>query len=148
MATTHASSEAAYATPRRDGLKAPFASVHHVALITNDMKKTVAFYRNVLGCEIAMGHRMPRPGNERHYFITVAPDTVFAFFEFPDATLPAYKDATLPTTGRAFDHVCFTVESPAAFDAWYQRLQDAGVDNLSPIREMGPGSQAFFFSDP
>jgi uncharacterized glyoxalase superfamily protein PhnB len=34
------------------------------------------------------------------------------------------------------------------FDAWYQRLTDAGVDNLSPIREMGPGSRAFFFSDP
>jgi catechol 2,3-dioxygenase-like lactoylglutathione lyase family enzyme len=134
--------------PDRFGLTAPFAALHHVALVTNDMAKTVAFYRDVLGSEIAMGHRMNRPGNERHYFITVAPNTVFAFFEFPDAELPAYKDATLPSTGRALDHICFMVESDAAFAAWHERLTAAGVDNLSPIREMGPGTQAFFFSDP
>ena len=29
--------------PDRDGLKAPFAMLHHVALITNDMEATVAF---------------------------------------------------------------------------------------------------------
>ena len=52
------------------------------------MKKTVAFYRDVLGSQVAMGHRLPRAGNERHYFITVAPNTMFAFFEFPDAELP------------------------------------------------------------
>ena len=148
MAITEQTKQAAYATPERDGLKAPFASVHHVALVTNDMEKTVAFYRDVLGSEVALGHRMPRAGNERHYFITVAPQTVFAFFEFRDAELPAFKAATLPTTGRAFDYVCFTVESIEQFDAWYQRLSDANVDNLSPVQEMGPGSRAFFFSDP
>jgi len=148
MATTTQPQPTMYATPERDGLKAPFASVHHVALVTHDMKRTVDFYRDVLGSEVALGHRMPRPGAERHYMITVAPGTVFAFFEFPDAKLPDYKAATLPTTGRAFDHVCFTVESMEQFNAWYERLTAAGVDNLSPIQEMGPGSHAYFFSDP
>ena len=82
----------------QNGLPSPFAALHHVAVVTNDMKKTVAFYRDVLGSAVAMGHRLDRPGHERHYFITVAPNTVFAFFEFPDAELPAYKDATLPST--------------------------------------------------
>ena len=31
--------------------RAPFASLHHVALVTNDMRKTVAFYRDLLGGE-------------------------------------------------------------------------------------------------
>ncbi len=91
MATTIQPEPTMYATPERDGLKAPFASVHHVALVTNDMKKTVAFYRDVLGSEVALGHRMPRPGTERHYMITVAPGTVFAFFEFPDANPPTTR---------------------------------------------------------
>ena len=79
------------AMPGQTALNAPFGSLHHVALVTNDMKKTVAFYRDVLGSEVAMGHRLPRTGNERHYFITVAPTTVFAFFEFPDAEMPPTK---------------------------------------------------------
>lgn len=133
--------------PDRNGLKSPFASLHHVALVTNDMKKTVAFYRDLLGGEIAMGHRLPRAGNERHYFITVAPNTVFAFFEFPDAEMPAHKDATLPSTGRALDHISFFAGSNEQFDAWYQRLTEAKVPHLSPIRDMGI-VRAFFFDDP
>jgi len=77
-----------------------------------------------------------------------APGTAFAFFEFPDAKIPDYKAATLPTTGRAFDHVCFTVQSMEQFNAWSERRTAAGVDNLSPIQEMGPDSHAYFFSDP
>lgn len=133
--------------PDRNGLQSPFAALHHVALVTNDMKKTVAFYRDLLGSEIAMGHRLGRPGNERHYFITVAPNTVFAFFEFPDAELPAHKDATLPSTGRALDHIAFFAGSNERFDTWYRRLSEAGVAHLSPIRDMGI-VRAFFFDDP
>ncbi len=147
MATTQHTRPGGHEAADRDGLPSPFMALHHVALVTNDMKKTVAFYRDVLGSEVAMGHRLDRPGNERHYFITVAPNTVFAFFEFPDATMPAYKDATLPSTGRSLDHVCFHVEDDAAFDAWYQRIGDKGVKNRSEIIERGP-SRSFFFSDP
>ncbi len=137
----------AYGLPDRSGLRSPFAALHHVALVTNDMKKTVAFYRDVLGAEVAMGHRLGREGNERHYFITVAPNTVFAFFEFPNAELPAYKEATLPSTGRALDHIAFFAENDAQFDMWYARLAAKGVANLSPLRDMG-FVRAFFFADP
>jgi catechol 2,3-dioxygenase-like lactoylglutathione lyase family enzyme len=126
----------------------PFAGLHHVALVTNDMQKTVAFYRDLLGGEVIMAHRMPRPGNERHYFISVTPTTVFAFFEFPDATLPAHKDATLPSTGRALDHIAFFAPSVASFEAWHRRLTDANVDHLTPIRPLSAGIRAFFFADP
>ncbi|MDQ2784728.1 MAG: VOC family protein [Chloroflexota bacterium] len=133
--------------PDRNGLQSPFAALHHVALVTNDMKKTVAFYRDVLGSEVAMGHRLGRSGNERHYFITVAPNTVFAFFEFPDAAMPAHKDATLPSTGRSLDHIAFFAGSNERFDTWYQRLTEAQAAHLSPIRDMGV-VRAFFFDDP
>lgn len=133
--------------PDRNGLASPFAALHHVALVTNDMKKTVAFYRDVLGSQVAMGHRLPRAGNERHYFITVAPNTMFAFFEFPDAELPTHKDATLPSTGRALDHIAFFAGSNEQFDAWYQKLTEVNAAHLSPIRDMGI-VRAFFFDDP
>jgi catechol 2,3-dioxygenase-like lactoylglutathione lyase family enzyme len=136
------------ALPGQNDLNAPFGSLHHVALVTNDMKKTVAFYRDVLVSEVAMGHRLPRAGNERHYFITVAPSTVFAFFEFPDAEMPGHKDATLPSTGRSLDHIAFFAESEETFDRWYMRLQEVNAPHLSEMRQMGPGLRAFFFDDP
>ena len=135
-------------TQRQGGLGGPFTALHHVALVTNDMKKTVAFYRDVLGGKVVMAHRMPRPGNERHYFISVTPSAVFAFFEFPDAELPAHKGATLPSTGRALDHIAFFAPDEAAFDEWYRRLGGAGVEHLTPVTPLGMGIRAFFFADP
>jgi len=136
----------AYALPDKHGLAAPFAALHHVALVTNDMQATVAFYRDVLGSEIAMAHRVAREDNARHYFITVAPNTVFAFFEFPEAELPGYEPPTLPKSGRALDHISFFVENEEQLNAWKARLESHGI----AYTEMhNPGMvQAIFFPDP
>src|SRR4051812_28008250 len=104
---------AALSLPDRDGMQAPFSMLHHVAVVTNDMPKTVAFYREVLGSEVAMAHRLNRPDAPRHYFITVAPNCVFAFFEFPEAELPEFQEATIRKTGRSLDHICFFVPTAA-----------------------------------
>ncbi|WP_299431300.1 VOC family protein [uncultured Meiothermus sp.] len=136
------------AWPRdRWGLKAPFAAVHHVALVTNDMRKTVAFYRDVLGAEVAMSHRLPGGDGRRHYFITVAPNAVLAFFENPEAEPAAYQPPIQPKSGRALDHIAFFVEDDAALEAWYARLRGR-VDNLSEIKNLQGMVRAFFFSDP
>ena len=132
--------------PDRWELKAPFGAVHHIAIVTNDMKKTVDFYREVLGSEVALGHRLNDENRTRHYFITLAPNTVFAVFEHRDAQLPTYEPPIVPKTGRALDHVAFLVENRAAFDGLYERLQGQ-VDNLSDVRDLGIVT-AFFFSDP
>jgi catechol 2,3-dioxygenase-like lactoylglutathione lyase family enzyme len=129
--------------PDHSGLKSPFAALHHVALVTNDMEKTVAFYRDVLGSEIAMAHRMNREGEERHYFITMAPNVVFAFFEFPDAELPEPLPATMPKSGRSLDHICFHVPSLEDWQEWKSRLTNAGVE----VHDAG-GRASFFFNDP
>ncbi len=126
--------------PDRDDLNSPFGMLHHVALVTNDMEKTVAFYRDVLGSEIAMAHRMSRPEAERHYFITVAPNTVFAFFEFPDAEQPEFMEATVPKSGRSLDHICFFIDDADAIDRWKDHLDKHNV----PIHGYSPGSNLFF----
>lgn len=133
----------AFSLPDHSGLKAPFAALHHVALVTNDMEKTVAFYRDVLGSEIAMAHRLDREGEERHYFITVAPNTVFAFFEFPDAEMPKLEPATMPKSGRSLDHICFHVETMEDWQSWQQKLSEAGVE-IMPAGDR----PSFFFADP
>jgi len=129
--------------PDRRGLQSPFAALHHVALVTNDMAATVAFYRDVLGSEVAMAHRQG-PDDVRHYFITVAPNTVFAFFEFPDSEQPEHLYATHPKSGRHLDHICMLVNTPEEWQAWKDRITAAGV----PVQEAGEGRKSFFFPDP
>jgi catechol 2,3-dioxygenase-like lactoylglutathione lyase family enzyme len=141
------SPQAQLALPDRWGLHAPFGAIHHVAMVTNDMKKTVAFYRDVLGAQVAMSHRVPGDDGRRHYFITVAPNTVFAFFETPEAELPEYQPPIKAKSGRALDHIAFFVENDAALEAWHARLQGK-VENLSEIVSLQGMVRAFFFADP
>ena len=129
--------------PDREGLRAPFAMLHHVAVITNDMAKTVAFYRDILGSEIALAHRLSREDRARHYFITMAPNCVFAFFEFPEATLPTFEEAMARKTGRSLDHACFFVPTADDLLAWRDRLTASGI----PIHGYVPGN-TLFFPDP
>src|SRR5690606_3055358 len=120
-------------------------ALHHVALVTNDMEATVRFYRDVLGSEIAMAHRQGEH-NVRHYFITVAPNTVFAFFEFPDAELPEYLPPTKPKTGRALDHISFFLNSLDELESWKRKLEDHAID--SPSLEVPGTVTAIFYPDP
>ena len=129
--------------PDRDGLRAPFEMLHHVAVVTNDMAKTVAFYRDVLGSEIAMAHRLSREDAPRHYFITMAPNCVFAFFEFSEATMPEFQEATVRKSGRSLDHICFFVPTADELVAWHDKLTRAAV----PIHGYAPGD-TLFFPDP
>ena len=134
---------AALSLPDRDGLRAPFAMLHHVAVVTNDMAKTVAFYRDVLGSEIAMAHRLGREDAPRHYFITMAPNCVFAFLEFSESTMPEFQEATVCKSGRSLDHVCFFVPTVADLVAWHDKLARADV----PIHGYAPGD-TLCFPDP
>ena len=139
--------QTALTLPDRWGLKAPFAAVHHVALVTNDMSKTVSFYCDVLGAQVAMSHRLPGGDGRRHYFITIAPNTVLAFFETPDAELPAYQPPIKAKSGRALDHIAFFVENDAVLETWHARLQGK-VNHLSEIVNLEGMVRAFFFADP
>lgn len=133
----------ALSLPDREGLKAPFAMLHHVAVVTNDMTKTVAFYRDILGSEIALAHRLNREDAPRHYFITMAPNCVFAFFEFPEAEMPEFREATVRKSGRSLDHVCFFVPTNDDLVAWHDKLTAAGV----PVHGYEPAN-TLFFPDP
>lgn len=141
MATVSQTSER-LSLPDRNGLAAPFSALHHVALITNDMKATVAFYRDILGSDIAMAHRAT-DRDVRHYFITVAPNTVFAFFEFPESERPEFQEATRPKSNRHLDHVDFYVDSVEDVHRWAEKLESHDIEVRRTI-----GGDSIFFHDP
>ena len=82
--------------------------INHLAFITNDLEKTIRFYRDLLGMELVAGI-----GHEgfRHYFFKFG-DNMVAFFEYDEARPMERKDHGDPTDNPlGFDHVSFTVGS-------------------------------------
>lgn len=98
--------------------------INHLAFITNDMKKTIRFYRDLLEMELnaGVGH-----DGFRHYFFKFG-DAQVAFFEYAEAKPMARKNHGTPTNmPLGFDHVSFTVESRKELFWYKDRLEAAGI---------------------
>jgi len=131
-------------------------AVHHLALNTDDMAKTVDFYVRVLGMRLVHGFvtakgaaaRASTRGNPpvdciRHYFFDMGGDSLLAFFEFPKGTATADRN-TLAT----MQHLAFAA-TPEHFDALLERLKSHGVPIVSgPLLSVPPTTWSFYFFDP
>ena len=100
--------------------------LNHLAFITDDMTKTIRFYRDLLGLDLACGI-----GHDgfRHYFFQMGVGQI-AFFEY-DGAKPMKKgkfhgSPTMEPVG--FDHVSVTVASKQDLFALKDKLDAAGVE--------------------
>ena len=100
--------------------------LNHLAFITDDMTKTVRFYRDLLGMELASGIGYD---GFRHYFFRMGTGCV-AFFEYDIAKpMERTKFHGTPTDQPVgFDHVAFTVESKEVLFELKDKLEAAGVE--------------------
>jgi catechol 2,3-dioxygenase-like lactoylglutathione lyase family enzyme len=100
-------------------------AIDHLAFITNDMEKTIRFYRDLLEMELVAGI-----GHEgyRHYFFKFG-DNQVAFFEYDIAKPMAQKFHGSPTDKPlGFDHVSFTVDSCEDLFHLKDKLEAAGFE--------------------
>ena len=107
-----------------------FRGINHLAMVTNDMEKTIRFYRDVLGMELvgALG-RMPERERYRHYFFETGPNSTIAFFEWPGMVEEFHKPAGMPVRGPVqFDHISFDVENEEALLELQAKLAKDGVE--------------------
>jgi catechol 2,3-dioxygenase-like lactoylglutathione lyase family enzyme len=141
--------------------------INHLALVSSDMKRTVAFYTGVLGMPLIKTIELPG-GMGQHFFFDCGGGDCVAFFWFPDAPdgvpgvsaprhLPGQGEL-LSATG-SMNHVAFHVPEDQ-FEGYRRRLADKGVA-VSPIlnhddsqygvsRDMYDGVfvRSFYFQDP
>ena len=130
--------------------------VHHLALNTDDMKKTVEFYVRVLGMRLIHGFTTLPGGSERsktrgsprfeeirHYFFDMGGDSLLAFFEFPTDAGWGDRDSI-----ASMQHVAFTT-SAANFDIMLERLKKHDVEIIyGPVLSVPPSTWSFYFYDP
>jgi catechol 2,3-dioxygenase-like lactoylglutathione lyase family enzyme len=129
--------------------------IHHLALTTDDMTKTTAFYVEVLGMPLVHAMKVPPgvgvgPGNRgnppyenlRHYFFDMGNDSLLAFFEIPKGEKPMTdRDAV-----GGLQHCAFAVTVQRFADI-QARLKQHNVPFQGPI-DILPGLQSIYVYDP
>ena len=70
----------------------PARGVHHVALLSSDVERTVRFYQDVLGFPLTdiFENRDYRGSN--HFFFDIGNGNLLAFFDFPGLELGPYAE--------------------------------------------------------
>jgi catechol 2,3-dioxygenase-like lactoylglutathione lyase family enzyme len=135
--------------------------IHHLALNTDDMRKTLDFYVNIMGMPLVHGLRTPpRPANAdpnaghgqgtppypeiAHFFLDMGGDSLLAFFEYPKGVAkPVDRDAL-----GAMQHVSF-VCGPKRYQAILDQLKANSVKIVAgPLITIPPAIHSFYFFDP
>jgi catechol 2,3-dioxygenase-like lactoylglutathione lyase family enzyme len=123
---------------RRTGERPPSTArgVHHIALLSSGVERTVRFYQDVLGFPLTdiFENRDYRGSN--HFFFDIGHGNLLAFFDFPDLGLGPYAEVL-----GGLHHVAISME-PEQWAQAKKRLDEAGVPYQS---ESGT---SIYFRDP
>lgn len=98
--------------------------LHHTALISSDVERTVRFYQDLLGFPLTeLIENRDYPGSS-HFFFDIGNQNLLAFFDFPGLDLGPYAEVL-----GGLHHVAISVDP----DRWREivdRLDEAGVEHV------------------
>ncbi|SEO92323.1 VOC family protein [Trujillonella endophytica] len=107
--------------------------LHHTALISSDVERTVRFYQDVLGFPLTeLIENRDYPGSS-HFFFDIGNSNLIAFFDFPGLDLGPYAEVL-----GGLHHVAISV-SPDRWRELVARLEQAGVPH-----ELHSGVSVYF----
>ena len=148
MSTTQSTPDLAAITAERDRIRAAHLKpagerpqstargLHHTALISSDVERTVRFYQDVLGFPLSeLIENRDYPGSS-HFFFDIGNGNLLAFFDFPGLDVGPYAEVL-----GGLHHMAISVE-PERWDRLVERLTEAGV-----AHEVHSGVSVYF-SDP
>ncbi|WP_329303233.1 VOC family protein [Streptomyces sp. NBC_00659] len=110
--------------------------VHHVALLSADVERTVRFYQGVLGFPLTEMIENRDYKGSTHFFFDLGNGNLLAFFDFPGLDLGPYAEVL-----GGLHHLAISVD-PATWRDLRDRLDAAGVEY---IEESGA---SIYFRDP
>jgi catechol 2,3-dioxygenase-like lactoylglutathione lyase family enzyme len=115
------------ATYLRDPADRPPSSargIHHTALLSSDVERTVRFYQEVLEFPLTeIVENRDHPGSN-HFFHDLGNGNLLAFFDFPGLDLGPYAEVL-----GGLHHIAISVE-PSQWERLRDNLDRAGVDYL------------------
>src|SRR3954449_3470364 len=95
--------------------------LHHTALISSDVERTVRFYQGVLEFPLTeLIENRDYPGSS-HFFFDIGNGNLLAFFDFPGLDVGPYVEVL-----GGLHHMAISVD-PERWEMLVERLQQAGV---------------------
>ena len=110
--------------------------VHHVALLSADVERTVRFYQDVLEFPLTELFENRDYKGSTHFFFDIGHGNALAFFDFPGLDLGPYAEVL-----GGLHHLAISVE-PDTWTRLKANLDEAGV----PYEHISGAS--LYFSDP
>jgi catechol 2,3-dioxygenase-like lactoylglutathione lyase family enzyme len=97
--------------------------LHHTALISGDVERTVHFYQDVLGFPLTeLIENRDYPGSS-HFFFDIGNGNLIAFFDFPGLGVGPYAEVL-----GGLHHMAISVE-PERWHTLVEQLTAAGVEH-------------------
>lgn len=124
------------------GRRMQLTGLHHITLITADIERAIAFYRDVLGLGIVRDTPSDDDPDTRHVWFGAVdgmPGRLISVMEYPH--LPAGVVGTGST-----QHFALAVDSSEELDAWRGYLTEQGVE-CSEVFDRG-GFRSLYLRDP
>ena len=98
--------------------------LHHTALISSDVERTVHFYQDLLGFPLTeLIENRDYPGSS-HFFFDIGNGNLLAFFDFPGLDVGAYAEVL-----GGLHHMAISME-PERWQEIVRRFEDAGVEHV------------------
>jgi catechol 2,3-dioxygenase-like lactoylglutathione lyase family enzyme len=96
--------------------------LHHTALISSDVERTIRFYQDILGFPLTeLIENRDYPGST-HFFFDIGHGNLLAFFDFPGLDVGPYQEVL-----GGLHHIAISVE-PDRWEHLRTKLIDAGVE--------------------
>ena len=98
--------------------------LHHTALISSDVERTVRFYQDVLGFPLTeLIENRDYPGSS-HFFFDIGHGNLLAFFDFPGLDVGPYAEVL-----GGLHHMAISVD-PELWAKLVERLTEAGIEHV------------------
>ena len=104
-----------------DRPKSTARGVHHMALLSSDVERTVRFYQDILGFPLTDIFENRDYKGSNHFFFDIGHGNLLAFFDFPDLGLGPYAEVL-----GGLHHIAISID-PDQWHAAKARLESAGV---------------------
>jgi catechol 2,3-dioxygenase-like lactoylglutathione lyase family enzyme len=95
--------------------------VHHLALLSSDVERTIEFYQGMLGFPLTEVMENRDYADSTHFFFDIGNGNALAFFDFPGLDLGPYAEVL-----GGLHHMAISVE-PTRWESLVERLTEAGV---------------------
>ena len=147
LTTRRAELSAQYLAPRAERPVSTARGVHHVAMISSDVERTIQFFQGVLGFPLIEMFENRDYEGSTHFFFDIGHGNTLAYFDMPGLDLGTYQEVL-----GGHHHLAISVER-STWEQLKERLDNEGIEyahvDESSLYFHGPdGERLELISDP